>query len=80
MSVSDLYIPRIGPHTRISLQQNRQIDTGNIHINLSQIYDCRNWEIEHYNSVLEITFLYWKFINENQTYILDSHWPFICSV
>jgi hypothetical protein len=51
--VSDLYarIPRIGPH--ISLQQNRQTDPGNI--NLSQIYECRNWEIEHYNSVLEIT-------------------------
>ncbi len=25
------------------------------YINLSQINDCRNWEIEHYNSVLEIT-------------------------
>jgi hypothetical protein len=28
VSVSDLYIPRIGPH--ISLQQNRQTDLGNI--------------------------------------------------
>ncbi len=28
VSVSDLYIPRIGPH--ISLQQNRQIEPGNI--------------------------------------------------
>jgi hypothetical protein len=28
VSVSDLYIPRIGPH--ISLQQNRQTDPGNI--------------------------------------------------
>jgi hypothetical protein len=27
VSVNDLYIPRIGPH--ISLQQNRQTDTGN---------------------------------------------------
>jgi hypothetical protein len=25
-------------------------------VNLSQIYECRNWETEHYNSVLEITF------------------------
>jgi hypothetical protein len=25
-------------------------------INLSQIYDCRNWETEHYNSTLEVTF------------------------
>jgi hypothetical protein len=24
-------------------------------MNLSQIYECRNWETEHYNSVLEIT-------------------------
>jgi hypothetical protein len=50
VTVSDLYIPRIGPH--ISLQQNRQTDPD---INLSQIYECRNWETEHYNSVLEIT-------------------------
>jgi hypothetical protein len=28
VSVSDLYIPRIGPH--FSLQQNRQTDPGNI--------------------------------------------------
>jgi hypothetical protein len=45
VSISDLYIPRIGPH--ISLQQNKQTDPGN----LSQIYECRNWETEHYNSV-----------------------------
>jgi hypothetical protein len=50
--VSDLYIPRIGPH--ISLRQNRNTDPGK-DINLSQIYECRNWETEHYNSVLEIT-------------------------
>ncbi len=25
------------------------------YINLSQIYECRNWKTEHYNSVLEIT-------------------------
>jgi hypothetical protein len=25
------------------------------YINLSQIYECRNWETEHYNSVLEIS-------------------------
>ncbi len=44
--VSNLYIPRISPH--ISLQQNRQTDPGN--------NECRNWETEHCNSVLEITF------------------------
>ncbi len=26
-----------------------------IYINLSQIYECRKWETEHYDSVLEIT-------------------------
>jgi hypothetical protein len=35
VSESDLYIPRIGPHN--SLQQNRQIDPRNRHINLSHI-------------------------------------------
>jgi hypothetical protein len=33
-------------------------------INLSQIYECRDWETEHYNSVLEITRLY-SFISGN---------------
>ncbi len=28
------------------------------YINLLQIYECRNWETEHYNSVLEITVLF----------------------
>ncbi len=46
-------IPRISPH--ISLQQNRQTDPGILYINLSQRYECRNWDTEHYNSVLEIT-------------------------
>ncbi len=49
-----MYIPRIGPH--ISLQQNRQTD--------SQIYECRNWETEHYSSVLEIMRLH-SFISGN---------------
>jgi hypothetical protein len=44
-----IHISRIDPH--ISLQQNRQTVPGN----LSQIYECRNWETEHYNSFLEIT-------------------------
>jgi hypothetical protein len=39
-------IPRIGL---------RQTDPGNIYVHLSQIYKCRNWETEHYSSVLEIT-------------------------
>ncbi len=55
------------------------------YINLSHIYECRNWEPEHYNSVLEIRrlhtaqFHFLECINGNQTYILDSHLPFICS-
>jgi hypothetical protein len=53
VSVSDLYSPRICPP--ICLQQNRQTDLGII---LSQTHECRNWEAEHYNSVLEITRLH----------------------
>jgi hypothetical protein len=35
VSVSNLYIPRIGPH--IWLQQNRQTDPGNIYKSLTDI-------------------------------------------
>ncbi len=58
-------------------------------INLSQIYECRNWETENSNSVLEITMLHSAHctvsflgihIHGNLTFILDSHRPFICSV
>jgi hypothetical protein len=65
--VSHLYILRIGPH--ISLQQNRQTDLGNIK-NPSHIYECRrNCETEHYNSVFEITFSFWEYINGKKTFI-----------
>jgi hypothetical protein len=47
VSVSDLYIPGIGPH--ISLQQNRQTDPGNIKIS------HRYMSAVHHNSVSEIT-------------------------
>ncbi len=47
-----------------------------IYINLSQIYECRNWETEHNNSVLEIRkaaqFYFWKCINGNQTVRLQN--------
>jgi hypothetical protein len=56
VSASDSYISRIGPH--IWLQLNRQSDPGNIYINLSKIYEFRNWETEHYNYVLEIRMLH----------------------
>jgi hypothetical protein len=79
VSVSYLYIPRIG--LPIWLKQNRQTNPGNI--NRSQIHECKNWETEQYNSVLEITrrysFHFWEYVNQNQTFILDSHRPFICS-
>jgi hypothetical protein len=44
--------------------------------------ECRNWETEHYNSILEITVAFlgihkWQ---PDIYCILDSHWPFICSV
>jgi hypothetical protein len=75
VSVSDLYIQHIW------LQQNRQTDPK--YINLSQIYESRNWETEHYNSVFgnneAAQFPFWKYITRNQTFILDSHRLFICS-
>ncbi len=37
-----------------------QADQSWKYINLSQIYECRNWETEHINSVLEITFSIWR--------------------
>jgi hypothetical protein len=54
VSVSDLYIPRIGPH--IWLLQNRQTIL-EIYKSLTDIV-CRNWEAENYNSLLEITRLH----------------------
>jgi hypothetical protein len=41
---------------------------------ISQIYECRNWETEHYNSVLEITdsFLGVHKLEPDIQYIMDS--------
>ncbi len=77
VTVSDLCIPRICPHIFPCSRIGRPIPE--IYINLSPINECRNWETEHYDSVLEITLYFWEYINENQTFILDSHRPFICS-
>jgi hypothetical protein len=60
VSVSDLYIPRIGPHIWLHSKIDRPI----LDINISKIHECRNWETEHYNSVLEIRRLH-SFINGN---------------
>ncbi len=53
------------------------------YLNLSQIYECRNWETEHYNSVLEISRLHSSFLGihrwQPDIYIGFSP-PFICSV
>jgi hypothetical protein len=50
VSVSDLYILRIGPPFDCS-KIDRLIWE---YINGSQIHECGNWETEHYKSVLEI--------------------------
>ncbi len=75
VSMSDLYIPRIGLHFPAE-----QADRSWKYVNLSQIYEWRNWDTEHYNSVLEIKGSFLGIHNGNQTFILDSHRPFICSV
>jgi hypothetical protein len=77
VSVNVLYIPRIGPH--ISLQQNRQTGPRNLII-LSQIYECRNWETEHYNSVFEITVSFLGIHKWEPDIYIIFHRPFICSL
>jgi hypothetical protein len=52
VSMSDLYIPRIGPH--IFLQQNRQIDRGNIGIAPTHM------NVE--NAAVAVQFLYWEYL------------------
>jgi hypothetical protein len=80
VSVSDLYIPRVVPQTPHNWPQQIL----EIYKSLTDIrYECRNWEREHYNSVLEIKeaaqFYFWEYVNGNQTFILDSHQSFNCS-
>ncbi len=56
VSVGGLYIPWIGPH--IWLWQNRQTILEIYKSLTDTVYKCREWETEHYNSVLEITKLH----------------------
>jgi hypothetical protein len=78
-----IYSQDRGPH--ISLQQNRQTDPWNIYI--SQIYECRNWETEPYNSVLEITVSFleihqWEpdiYIGFSPTFICNGRYLVFCS-
>ncbi len=54
------------------------------YVNCSQIHLCGNCETEHYYSLWKycnkaVQFHFWEYINQNQTFILHSHWPFICS-
>jgi hypothetical protein len=38
-----------------SLAAEKYTEQSSEYINHSQIFECENWETEHYNSVLEIT-------------------------
>ncbi len=50
-----------------------------MYINLSKIYESRNWKTEHYIFVLEITVLFLGIQKWEPDIILDSPQPFICS-
>ncbi len=55
VSVSDLYIPRIGLVCLFGCSKMKMADKSWEYMNRSQIQECGNWETESYNSVLEIT-------------------------
>ncbi len=85
VSVCDLYIPTIGLH--ILLQENTvggpmvgiyKSLTDTVHecfflqFDFFTVHECGNNDAEQFN--------FWEYLNRNQTFIFDSHWPFICSV
>jgi hypothetical protein len=84
MSVSYLCIPSLS----ICLQQNRQTDPENISLHDTCMIqaDTLMWKLGDRT----LYFCFWKneashfhfqeYMNRNQTLILDSHWPFICSM
>jgi hypothetical protein len=78
--VSDVYIHRIGPQKSTYFPAAEQADRSWKYKNFSQIYECRKWEIENHNSVLEITVSFMGIHKWEPSFILDSHRPFICSV
>jgi hypothetical protein len=77
VSVSDLYIPRIGMPVLLQADQSWE------YINCSQIHECGNWETEHYNSVLEITwprsFISGNTKNRKPDIYIGFSMAFICS-
>jgi hypothetical protein len=70
--VSDLCIPRIAGCSRIGRPSRK-------YINLSQIYECMNWETEQYNSVLEITVSFLGIRKWEPDIYIGFSSPFICS-
>jgi hypothetical protein len=63
VSVSDLYIPRIGRSTYFLLQ-NKQIDCGNKYINRSQTHECGNLDCGRaipFLGILVSNFWHWFF-------------------
>ncbi len=75
VSVSDLYIPRIGPH--ISLQQ--KADRSWKYINFSQIYEFRTGRQNIIILFWKQQFHFWEYINGNKKFYIGFHRPFICS-
>ncbi len=54
------------------------------YINRSQKHECGNWDSGDrtfcFGNNKSAQFHFWEYLNRNQTFILDSRWPFICCV